>query len=123
MSAADEVAAAAEHLRRTMLKPDAATLDALFADDLSYGHSNARVETKADFIGDLLSGASAWLSIDIDAQTIRVTQDTALLRHLLTADTNDGGKPGHVVLHILQVWQRQGGQWRLLARQAVRPPV
>jgi ketosteroid isomerase-like protein len=122
MSAVDEVAAAAEKLRRTMLKPDMATLDALFAEDLSYGHSNARVETKADFIGDLLSGASAWLSIDISAQTVRVTGDVALVRHLLEADTNDSGKPGHVRLHILQVWQQQGSDWKLLARQAVRPP-
>ena len=44
----------------------------------------------------------------------------AFVRHSLAADTNDSGKPGKVALKILGVWQKQGGNWKLLARQAVR---
>ena len=42
-------------------------------------------------------------------------------RHTLSGTTNDGGKPGNVTIKVLTVWQKEGSQWRLLARQAVRP--
>ncbi|MCR6474848.1 nuclear transport factor 2 family protein [Variovorax sp. ZS18.2.2] len=115
------VAAAAERLRIAMVDPTAAALGALVADDLSYGHSGGKVDTKASFISDLLDGKSDFVTITITEQTIKVVDaNTAIVRHSLAADTNDSGKPGKVALKILGVWQKQGGDWKLLARQAVR---
>ena len=120
-SAQPAVAAAAERLRVAMVDPTAAALGALVADDLSYGHSGGKVDTKASFISDLLDGKSDFVSITITDQTIKVVDaNTAIVRHSLAADTNDSGKPGKVSLKILGVWQKQGGDWKLLARQAVR---
>ncbi|BEP62694.1 hypothetical protein GmRootV213_32480 [Variovorax sp. V213] len=115
------VAAAAERLRIAMIDPTPAALGALVADDLSYGHSSGRVDTKASFIGDLVAGKSDFVAITISDQTVKVVDgQTAIVRHTLAADTNDSGKPGKVALKILGVWQKQGGDWKLLARQAVR---
>jgi hypothetical protein len=101
-----------------------AALGALVADDLSYGHSAGRVDTKASFIADLMDGKSDFVTLVISDQTVKVVGDAAIVRHTLTADTNDAGKPGKVAIKVLGVWQRQAdGAWRLLARQAVRPPV
>lgn len=86
----------------------------------SYGHSGGRVDTKDSFIGDLIAGKSDFVTIVITDQTIKVVGETAIVRHTLTADTNDSGKAGKVQIKILGVWQQQGGQWKLLARQAVR---
>ena len=122
-AAAPAVAAAAEKLRVAMIDPTPAALDALVADDLSYGHSGGKVDTKQSFIDDLISGASDFVNITITDQTVKVAGDAAIVRHTLTAATNDSGKPGNVNLKILQIWQRQGGQWKLLARQAVRVPT
>ena len=119
-SAEQSVAAAAEKLRVAMIDPTPAALTALVADDLSYGHSGGRVDTKDSFIGDLIAGKSDFVTIAITDQTIKVVGNTAIVRHALTADTNDSGKPGKVQIKILGVWQQQGGQWKLLARQAVR---
>ena len=122
-SASDQaaVAAAAERLRIAMVDPTAAALGALVADDLSYGHSGGKVDTKASFISDLLDGKSDFVTITITEQTVKVVDaNTAIVRHTLAADTNDSGKPGKVALKILGVWQKQGGNWKLLARQAVR---
>ena len=119
-SAEQSVAAAAEKLRVAMIDPTPAALTALVADDLSYGHSGGRVDTKDSFIGDLIAGKSDFVTIAITDQTIKVVGNTAIVRHTLTADTNDSGKPGKVQIKILGVWQQQGGQWKLLARQAVR---
>lgn len=120
-SAAPEVAAAAERLRIAMIDPTPAALGGLVSDDLSYGHSGGKVDTKASFIADLLDGKSDFVTIAITDQTVKVVDgNTAIVRHTLTADTNDSGKPGKVALKILGVWQKQGGSWKLLARQAVR---
>lgn len=119
-SAEQAVAAAAERLRLAMIDPTPAALAPLVADDLSYGHSGGRVDTKDSFIGDLVAGKSDFVTITITDQTIKVVGHTALVRHTLTADTNDSGKPGKVQIKILGVWLQQGGQWKLLARQAVR---
>ncbi|KQP47554.1 nuclear transport factor 2 family protein [Pseudorhodoferax sp. Leaf274] len=117
------VAAAAEKLRIAMVDPTREALSALVADDLSYGHSGGKVDTKASFIADLLDAKSDFVTIAISEQTVKVVGDAAIVRHTLVADTNDSGKPGKVNIKILHVWQKQGGQWKLLARQAVRPPV
>jgi len=123
-SAADgpAVAAAAERLRVAMIDPTPAALNALVADDLSYGHSGGKVDTKASFIADLMDRKSDFVTIAITEQTVKVVDNVAIVRHTLTADTNDSGKPGKVSIKILGVWQKQGGDWKLLARQAVRPP-
>ncbi len=119
-SAEQAVAAAAEKLRVAMIDPTPTALSALVADDLSYGHSGGRVDTKDSFIGDLVAGKSDFVTIAITDQSIKVVGSSAIVRHTLTADTNDSGKPGKVQIKILGVWQQQGGQWKLLARQAVR---
>ncbi|CAN7412859.1 nuclear transport factor 2 family protein [Acidovorax sp. LjRoot129] len=119
-SSEQAVAAAAERLRLAMIDPTPAALAPLVADDLSYGHSGGRVDTKDSFIGDLVAGKSDFVTIAISDQTIKVVGNTAIVRHTLTADTNDSGKPGKVQIKILGVWQQQSGSWKLLARQAVR---
>lgn len=115
----DAVAAAAERLRLAMVAPDA-TLDLLLAEALSYGHSDGKVETKTDLVTHLLSGRYQFVTIDISDQSVLLSGGVAIVRHTLEADTNDDGKPGHVKLKVLGVWQQQGEHWKMLARQAVR---
>lgn len=114
------VTALVERLRLAMISPSATALADLFADDLSYGHSDGKLDTKASISGSLLDGSSDFTTIDLSEQTVSVNGDVAIVRHRLVADTNDSGRPGHVKLKILLIWQRQDGDWRLLARQAVR---
>ena len=127
MSTADDaaaVAAAAEKLRVAMIDPTRENLGAVVAEELSYGHSGGKVDTKSSFIADLLDGKSDFVTIVITDQTIKVIDGgVAIVRHTLSADTNDSGKPGKVTIKILGVWQKQGGQWKLAARQAIRPPA
>jgi ketosteroid isomerase-like protein len=114
------VAAAVESLRKALIDPDKATLDALVLDDLTYGHSNGLIQDKATFEAALLDKSSDFVTIDLTQQTIRVVGNTAWVRHILTATTNDGGKPGSTHLSVLLVWLKDKGHWRLLARQAVK---
>jgi len=119
----DTAEAAAERLRLSMIDPERATLESLVADDLSYGHSSGRIDTRASFIGDLLAGNSDFVTLDITDQTVKVMGELAVVRHTLAASTHDRGVAGKVKLLVLQVWQRREGRWVLVARQAVRYPA
>jgi len=114
------VSAAVEALRRAMIDPDKAALEKLTMPQLSYGHSSGVVQNQAEFIEALTSGKSDFVTIDLTEQSINVVDRTAIVRHILSATTNDGGKPGQAKISILLVWQKDKGEWRLLARQAVK---
>lgn len=115
-----KVAEAVESLRNAMINADKNLLESLVADKLSYGHSGGAVDDKKTFVEKIVSGQSDFVTIDLSEQTISVSGNTAIVRHILKAKTNDGSNPGEVNLRILLVWQKQNGGWRLLARQAVK---
>jgi ketosteroid isomerase-like protein len=115
-----EVADAVEQLKVAMINADKAVLEKLTAVKLSYGHSGGHVDDKKEFVEKLASGSSDFVTIDLTEQTISITEKVAVVRHVLTAKTNDGGKPADVRLRILLIWQKQKGGWKLLARQAVK---
>jgi hypothetical protein len=115
------VAQAVEALNKAMLDVDRARLEALTADQLSYGHSAGRIENKKEFVDYLVSRASAFRRIDTSDQTISLVDNEAIVRHLLTGETvSPAGQVSPVRIGVLQVWQKQGSDWRLLARQAYR---
>lgn len=114
------VSNAVEKLRTAMVSGERAALDAVAAEQLSYGHSSGLIETKAQFVEKIASGQSDFVSIEFKNQTISISKNTAIVRHELHAVTNDNNKPGEVHLKILLIWQKQGKEWKLLARQAVR---
>ena len=119
---ADEqaVARAVEALVQAMLEPDRVKLEPLCANALSYGHSAGRIETKEEFIADLLAKTAAFRSIKLSGQTIKLSGNEAIVRHVMDGETESQCKVSPVHIGVLQVWQRQDGHWRLLARQAFR---
>ena len=121
---ADEKAvhAAVEALRKAMLDADKAKLEALVADELSYGHSGGVVETKAQFLDVIAGKKTAYKSITLSDATVTVAGNNAIARHVFSTDFESGGKPGTAKVGVMQVWTRQGTAWKLLARQAFRLP-
>lgn len=120
---ADEraVAQAAEALGKAMLEIDRPRLEALTADQLSYGHSAGRIENKKQFVDYLVSRESAFRRLEQIEQTISLVDNEAIVRHILTGETvSPTGQVSPVRVGVLQVWQKQGGDWKLLARQAYR---
>ncbi len=114
------VATAVEKLRKAMIDGDRNTLTAIAAEDLSYGHSSGLVENKADFVEHIASGKSDFVTIDLAEQSITVTDKVAIVRHLLSAAVNDNNTPATLKLRVILVWHKEKGEWKLLARQAVK---
>ena len=118
--AENEVASAVEELRKAMVDGDKAVLEKLTSDKLSYVHSGGHADDKKEFVAKLTGGGSDFVTIDLTEQVIIVSGKVAIVRHNLSAKTNDGGKPAEVHLRIMLTWQKQGKQWILLARQATK---
>lgn len=117
------VANAVEVLRKAMVDADKTTLENITLPALTYGHSGGKLEDKNTFIENIVNGNSDFVNITLTDQTIKVVGNTAIVRHKLSADTNDKGKgPAKVELYILLVWAKQNREWKLLARQAVKVP-
>jgi ketosteroid isomerase-like protein len=118
-----EVTQATEQLRKAMVDADTVTLEKLASSELNYGHSSGKVQNKKEFISDIATGVSDFVSIDLTEQSIKLVGNTATVRHIFSAATNDKGKgAGTVKLGILLVWIKNKGEWQLLARQAVKIP-
>jgi hypothetical protein len=115
------IAAATESLRKAMVDADSVMLDKLTSEKLTYGHSGGHVEGKQEFISKIVTGKSVFVTMELSEQTISVSKNIAMVRHKLHAMTNDNGKPGEVHLLVLLIWQKLHGNWKLVARQAVKP--
>ena len=123
LSAEEEaVAKRVEAFRTAQIAQDAKALDELAAPELSYSHSDARVEDKATFIKNATSGRSRALSLQYKDPTIRVVGDVAIVRFHWIGESElvADGKRNSTNLHILMNWQKQAGTWKLLTRAATK---
>lgn len=116
----DAVAKAVETLKNAMAKPNKQALENLAADNLTYGHSTGVIEDKAAFVDALVSGRTDYENLVISEQKILFTGDVATVRHRLTGDVLSGAAPSKLNISILLVWVKLNGEWKLLARQAVK---
>jgi ketosteroid isomerase-like protein len=121
---ADEEAVAKrlEAFRAAQVAADAKAFDALCAAELSYSHSDARVEDKATFIANATNGKSKFLSLAYEDPKIRVVGDAAIVRFHWVAESQAvaDGKKSSTNLHILMNWQKQGAEWKLLSRASTK---
>jgi ketosteroid isomerase-like protein len=118
----DAVAAKVEAFRAAQVAADAKTLDALCAAELSYSHSDARIEDKATFIANATSGKSKFLSLEYKDPKIRVVGPAAIVRFHWVGESEAvaDGKKSSTNLHILMNWQKQGADWKLLSRASTK---
>jgi ketosteroid isomerase-like protein len=109
-----------EALREALLKADKPQLERLTADQVSYGHSDGRVQNKAEFIDGVMTRRATVKSITFPDLKIAVAGDAAIARHIYESESEADGKPNNVRIGTLQIWQKQGGNWKLLARQGYK---
>ena len=115
------VEAAVENLRKAMLAADKAKLEALVADQLSYGHSAGAIQDKKDFVDVIVAKKTVYKSIELSKQTVAVVGNNAIVRHAWESESGTGdGKWNVSKIGVLQVWAKKGADWQLLARQAFK---
>jgi hypothetical protein len=123
-AAAKEVLAASDALKQAMMKKDAAVLEKMLHEDLTYSHSNARNQTKADVVKATM-GETTIEAMDFSEVTVRVYGTTALIRANVDMRNSTNGKSTTSHINCLFVWLKGPGGWQLVGRQAtqVSPPT
>lgn len=117
----DKVQKAIETLRIQMLNPTEVGLRSISHPSLTYGHSNGRIENQKEFMESFLSGSSDFTSLEFSDIKIEIVGKSAIVRHLLAAESHDKGKqPAKVNLKVMLVFTREKSGWILLGRQAVK---
>src|ERR1700686_2277147 len=118
----EAVAKNVEAFRQAQLARDAKALDALCAAEVSYSHSDARVEDKATFIANATNNKTKFLSLEYQDPKIRVVDTAAIVRFHWVAESQAvaDGKKSATNLHILMNWQKQDADWKLLSRASTK---
>ena len=117
------VAQNVETLRKGQLEADRTKLEQVTAAQVSYGHSDGRAETKEQFIHGVMTRKQTVKSLDFPDLKIAVVGNAAIARHIYLSQSELDGKATTTRIGALQVWQKQDGGWKLLARQGFRLPA
>jgi len=112
-----------EILRTGLLEADRTKLEQVTAAQISYGHSDGRVETKEQFVHAVMTRKQVVKSLAFPELKVAVVGDAAIARHIYLAESELDGKATTTRIGALQVWQKQNGSWKLLARQGFRLPA
>ena len=105
-----------------MIAGDEAALDAILADDLIYTHSTARVETKAEFIGNLTSGRIRYVSFERDDVNIQDYGDTAVVTGHAKLYVTGSDRDLKFQVRFLDVYCKHNGSWQMVAWQSTKLP-
>ena len=121
---ADEAAVkkAVEELKTAYLKKDKETLESMTAPQLSYSHSDGRIEDKAKFIEGVMGRKATVKSLEYPDMTVQVVGNTAIVRHLWVSESELEGKVTNTKIGVMQILQKEGAGWKLLARSSYRLP-
>ena len=102
-------------------RADAAALDSLLADDVTYVRSSGAVDGKAEYLRAL--GATGQYALDslVPADlSVRVFGEAAVVTGRLIVKLR--AQPAPYTIRFTDVWARRRGRWQLVAFQATRLP-
>ena len=111
---------AVEEMRTAYLNKDQAKLEALTLPQLTYSHSDGRIEDRAQFIKGVMDRKATVKSLEYPELTVAVAGDTAIVRHLWVSESELEGKTTNTKIGVMQVYKKQDGGWKLLARSSYR---
>jgi ketosteroid isomerase-like protein len=103
-----------------MRKGDWAALDAALADELTYVHSTARLESKAEHIENLRAGKPHYRDITPRDRKARVRGDVGIVNGVSDMHVERDGKENRFTVRYLAVYAKSGSDWRMIAWQSTR---
>lgn len=115
----EEVRAADAARIMATIAGDTVRLAPLLCDALTYGHSDGRLQTKAELLGAVKSNRVKYEAYDYEELHIaRVNDDVATMTGRASLRATAGGQRVAFRLRFLAVWRREAGAWRLCAYQS-----
>jgi ketosteroid isomerase-like protein len=105
-----------------MRRGDWTALDAALADDLTYVHSTARLESKAEHIANLRAGKPHYRGIAPRERRARVHGGIGVVNGVSEMHVENAGKEQRFTVRYLAVYAKTGEHWRMIAWQSTRQP-
>ena len=105
-------------LGQACLNADRTQLEALTTGALTYSHTDGRLQTREAFIDAVANSQSVFRGIELRNVLVQLAGEIALVSHRALYNTFNRGEPGTSDVQVNQVWQCDGGAWRLRLRQA-----
>jgi ketosteroid isomerase-like protein len=120
-----EAAVLAAHDQRiaATIAGDLAALGAMMTDDLTYTHSSAVTETKAEFLEALKSGKYVYREIKPGERRVRLWGEAAAVSGSAHVVLEPGGKRTEIDLVYTELYVKQGGRWKMALWQSTRLPA
>jgi ketosteroid isomerase-like protein len=116
------VMAVLETMAKATIAKDVATLEKIYADDLTYSHSSALTQTKAEVL-KAITGPNISESMKFSDTTIRIYGGVALIKGICDYRNGAPGKMTDNHLNILWVLVKNPVGWQIVARQTTRYPA
>ena len=105
-----------------MVAGDGAALDRLMSEQLRFAHSDGRVESKADYVKNVMLGDTAYADASTsEVETMQIAADVVVVMGLQKMRKRLGKEWSNVTLRYLAVYRNEVGVWRLVAWQSARP--
>jgi hypothetical protein len=105
-----------------MMKGDGEALARLMSDQLRFVHSDGRVESKADYVKNLMAGDTEYADARTsELETTQVSPDVVVVIGVQEMRKRLGAAWSDVKLRYLAVWRNENGVWRMIAWQSARP--
>lgn len=102
------------------LAADVEKLDAILADDWMLTHSDGRVQSKSEYLGELRTRSRTNEAITNDDVKLRRYGDTAVVTGTSVQSGVSGGKPWSGEFRFTRVWILRDGHWTMVASHSSR---
>jgi hypothetical protein len=106
-------------LKNALIEKDSAALNDLLASDVTYGHTNGLIQTKAQLIRSVMSKEQDYKAITPSDMNIRIYDNTGVVTMRSAVNMNYQGQPLDMKMYITLVWIKKN-KWQLVARQSVK---
>ena len=106
------------------VQKDSLALENLLGKEIIYCHSGGKVESRQEMIKNALANASTYSDVKTEITNVVSEKKFIVVRHIITATENlKDGKTSPLKLGVLQTWIKEGKDWKLIGRQAVKLPL
>lgn len=107
-------------LKTSLINKDSTSLVHLLDDEVTYGHTNGLIQSKAELVKDIMTGVQDYKNIEPADTKIRIYDNSAVVTMKALVKLNYNKQPLDLSMFITLVWINKNGDWKLVARQSVK---
>ena len=101
---------------------DGAALAKVFSEEMVFIHSDGRSESKADYVKNMTAGDTAYTDLKTtDVVARQIAPGVIVLSGGQEMKKKLGVTWSEIKIKFLSVWRNEGGTWRMVAWQSMKP--